>query len=104
MDIGEAAELTNIGTLFAFAIVAAAVLILRRRSPHLHRPFRVPFVPFVPLAGIAICLILMLALPSTTWVRFAGWMALGLLIYFAYGRRRSRLGNASRPPSGSPGN
>jgi basic amino acid/polyamine antiporter, APA family len=103
MDIGEAAELTNIGTLFAFAIVAAGVLILRKKNPHLHRPFRVPFVPFVPVAGILICVILMLALPSTTWFRFALWMALGLLIYFGYGRRRSRLGASSMPLSGPAG-
>lgn len=91
MDIGEAAELTNIGTLFAFVLVCAGIIILRRRDPHLHRPFRCPWVPVVPLLGIVTCIYLMISLPGVTWVRFIVWLALGLLIYFVYSRRRSKL-------------
>lgn len=85
------AELTNIGTLFAFVVVCAAVLVMRRVQPHAERPFRVPLAPFTPLLGILICLVLMLSLPAENWLRLVVWLALGLAIYFAYGRRRSVL-------------
>ncbi|HEY7864015.1 MAG TPA: amino acid permease [Thermoanaerobaculia bacterium] len=84
-------ELTNIGTLFAFILVCAAVIILRRRDPDRPRPFRTPFVPWVPLFGIAVCLYLMLNLPAATWIRFGIWLLIGVVIYFAYGFKRSRL-------------
>jgi APA family basic amino acid/polyamine antiporter len=90
-NINELVELTNIGTLFAFAIVAAGILILRYRDPDRPRPFRTPLVPWVPLAAIACCLYLMFELPGKTWVRFFLWMAVGLVLYFLYGYRRSRL-------------
>jgi APA family basic amino acid/polyamine antiporter len=92
--IGDAAEtydLTNIGTLFAFAIVCAGVLVLRILEPERHRPFRVPFVWVVAPLGIAACLFIMVGLPYQAWERFAGWLAIGLLIYFVYGVRHSRL-------------
>ncbi len=85
------AELTNIGTLFAFVIVCTAVLVMRRVQPHAERPFRVPLVPLVPILGIVICLLLMLALPAENWLRLGAWLALGLVIYFGYGRKRSIL-------------
>jgi APA family basic amino acid/polyamine antiporter len=85
------AELTNIGTLFAFVIVCGAVLVMRRIDPHAPRPFRVPLVPFVPILGILICLLLMLALPAENWLRLIIWLAVGLAIYFGYGRQRSVL-------------
>ncbi len=85
------AELTNIGTLFAFVVVCAAVLVMRRVQPHAERPFRVPLAPLTPLLGIAICLVLMLSLPAENWLRLVVWLALGLAIYFGYGRRRSVL-------------
>ncbi len=91
MDIGEAAELTNIGTLFAFGLVCAGVLLLRWQDPHLHRPFRCPLVPWVPLLGIFTCLYLMISLPIITWIRFISWLVLGLTIYFFYSRRHSNL-------------
>ena len=91
MDIGEAAELTNIGTLFAFTLVCGGVIILRRRNPQLHRPFRCPLVPWVPLSGMITCLYLMASLPRVTWIRFLVWLGIGLLIYFSYGYRRSKL-------------
>jgi APA family basic amino acid/polyamine antiporter len=90
-NINEIVELTNIGTLFAFAIVCAAVIILRVTEPDRPRLFKTPFVPFVPLLGIAMCLYLMLGLPRITWLRFGAWLALGLLVYFAYGFSHSHL-------------
>ena len=87
-------ELVSIGTLLAFIIVCAGVLVLRYRQPDLHRPFKTPFVPFVPIAGIAVCGFMMSFLPGTTWLRLIIWMAIGLAIYFFYGRHHSKLGLA----------
>ncbi len=90
-DIGSLADLTNIGTLFAFILVCVGVIVLRRTAPERPRPFRVALVPLVPLLGVALCGALMLSLPILTWLRFFAWLALGLLIYFLYGARHSRL-------------
>jgi APA family basic amino acid/polyamine antiporter len=90
-DIGSLADLTNIGTLFAFALVCVGVLILRRIDPSRRRPFRVPMVPLFPILGVLFCAALMLSLPIETWVRFFGWLAIGLAIYFIYGKSHSRL-------------
>ncbi|MBL8019207.1 MAG: amino acid permease [Leptospirales bacterium] len=90
-DIGTFADLANIGTLSAFVIVSAGVLILRKTDPGRPRPFRVPFVPFLPVLSILSCLMLMISLPLETWVRFFIWLAIGLLIYYGYGRRKSKL-------------
>jgi APA family basic amino acid/polyamine antiporter len=90
-DIAEAANLTNIGTLFAFILVCAGVIVLRHKDPDRPRPFRCPWVPVVPLLGILICFYLMISLPFMTWIRFGVWLAIGLTIYFLYSRRRSRL-------------
>jgi len=92
-------ELTNIGTLFAFVLVCAGVLVLRRKDPNRRRPFRTPLVPFVPLAGIAVCLYLMWELPLATWIRFGVWLAIGLVLYFSYGYRHSRF-DAGGSPAG----
>jgi APA family basic amino acid/polyamine antiporter len=89
LDIGTLADLTNIGTLFAFIIVSAGVIVLRKRQPERPRGFRVPLVPFLPLLAIACCLVLMLSLPLETWIRFVVWLAIGLVIYFLYGKRRT---------------
>jgi basic amino acid/polyamine antiporter, APA family len=86
------AELINIGTLAAFSMVSVAVLILRRTHPDLPRAFRCPGVPVVPLLAVASCLFLMLNLKRVTWIAFAAWLAIGLLIYFGYSRRHSKLG------------
>ena len=83
------AELTNIGTLLAFVIVCAAVLIMRRTNPDAERPFRAPFVPLVPILGILSCLLLMFSLPAENWWRLIIWLLLGFTIYFSYGRRHS---------------
>jgi APA family basic amino acid/polyamine antiporter len=90
-NINEMVELTNIGTLFVFVLVCAGVIILRRTDPDRPRAFRTPFVPAVPLLGIAMCVYLMLGLPWATWVRFSMWLAAGLVFYFAYGFRHSLL-------------
>ncbi|HET6288824.1 MAG TPA: amino acid permease C-terminal domain-containing protein, partial [Amycolatopsis sp.] len=82
---------TSIGTLFAFGLVNVAVLLLRKRQPEAPRSFRVPFSPVTPILGVLCCGYMMLSLDVATWIVFAGWMALGLLIYFGYSMRRSRL-------------
>jgi len=88
-------ELVSIGTLFAFVIVSVGVIVLRRTQPDLPRPFRTPFVPMVPIASAVVSVLLMLSLPWPTWERLLIWMAIGVALYFAYGRRHSRLQHAS---------
>jgi APA family basic amino acid/polyamine antiporter len=90
-DIGTFADLANIGTLFAFIVVSAGVIVLRRKQPERKRGFRMPGVPWLPGFSIACCFALMLSLPLMTWLRFAGWLAVGLAIYCAFGRRHSEL-------------
>jgi APA family basic amino acid/polyamine antiporter len=85
------ADLTNIGTLLAFAIVCSAVLIMRRTHPEAERPFRAPFVPLVPILGVLFCLLLMFSLPSENWLRLFIWLLIGFVIYFSYGRYHSVL-------------
>ncbi|HTA71907.1 MAG TPA: amino acid permease [Bryobacteraceae bacterium] len=87
-DIGTFADLSNIGTLFAFILVSAGVMVLRKKQPERKRGFRVPFVPLFPMISIVCCLILMLSLPLETWVRFVVWLVIGLFIYFGYSRKR----------------
>ena len=88
------AELVNIGTLFAFVVVCAAVLIMRRTNPNAPRPFRVPFVPLTPILGILTCTLLMFSLPAENWWRLIIWLAIGFFIYFGYGRHHSVLQQA----------
>ncbi len=91
IPISELADMVSIGALSAMIIVAVAVPVLRRRRPDLDRPFRVPFSPAVPVVAALACLYLMLNLNVLTWIRFAVWLVLGLVLYFAYGRRHSRF-------------
>lgn len=91
LDIGQAAELTNIGTLAAFILVCGGVIMLRKLEPTRQRPFKCPLVPIVPILGIVSCFGLMLSLPAVTWLRFFIWMAIGIVIYFLYGYRHSEL-------------
>jgi APA family basic amino acid/polyamine antiporter len=91
LPISILGELVSIGTLLAFIIVCISVLVLRKSKPDIHRPFKTPWVPFVPIAGAAICFLQMAALPLDTWLRLIIWMSLGLLIYFFYGRKHSKV-------------
>ncbi|HUO06345.1 MAG TPA: amino acid permease [Candidatus Binataceae bacterium] len=91
LPIQEIAELTNIGTLFAFVLVCLGVWILRHVEPDLHRPFRTPMVPLVPILGAVFCFYLMTRLPGVTWIRFFVWLTIGLAIYLSYGRHHSRV-------------
>ncbi|MFF7685957.1 amino acid permease [Streptomyces syringium] len=96
VPIGEAAELTNIGILLAFAVVCTAVIVLRYKRPELPRSFRCPWVPFVPAVGVAASIWLITYLAWQTWVRFAVWFGIGLVVYFAYSYRNSELAKAER--------
>jgi len=96
LPIRVVAELCSIGTLFAFVIVCCGVIVLRFTRPDLSRPFRVPLFPVLPLLGIVLCGYLMASLPVTAWERFLVWLAIGLVVYFAYSRRASRL---AAPPA-----
>ena len=91
IPIGILGELVSIGTLLAFVIVCAGVWILRRRRPELHRPFKTPLVPLVPILGILVSFYLMASLPFDTWLRLIIWLVIGLGIYFGYGRHHSRV-------------
>jgi APA family basic amino acid/polyamine antiporter len=84
-------ELVSIGTLLAFTIVCISIIVLRKTRPDIHRSFKTPWVPLVPVLGAAICLIQMVALPGDTWLRLIVWMAIGILIYLFYGKKRSML-------------
>jgi APA family basic amino acid/polyamine antiporter len=90
-NIAEVVDLTNIGTLFAFVLVSAGVIFLRRIDPDRPRPFRVPWVPITPLISIVACVYLMIQLPGVTWIRFGIWLVVGLIIYFTYGYTHSTL-------------
>jgi APA family basic amino acid/polyamine antiporter len=102
LPIDALLHLANIGTLFAFVVVCAAVLVMRRTNPAAPRPFRCPLVPVVPVAGIACCLLLMFSLPTANWWRLFAWLGIGLVIYALYGRhhsvlRRQRAAAGPRP-------
>ena len=85
-------EMVNVGTLFAFVLVSAGVIVLRRTRPDLKRGFRAPLVPFLPILSILACVWLMLNLTGLTWIRFGVWMVIGVVVYLLYGRRTSVLG------------
>lgn len=86
-------EMTSIGTLLAFVMVCLGILILRKKQPDLERPFKTPFVPLVPILGIITCVVMMLSLPFDTWLRLIVWLVIGFVIYFFYGKKRSKLRN-----------
>lgn len=96
IPLGQLADATSIGTLFAFALVNIAVIVLRRTRPTMTRTFRVPLSPLFPLIGLGLCLWMMGSLEVVTWVVFGVWMAVGLVLYFGYGMRRSRLATAEK--------
>jgi APA family basic amino acid/polyamine antiporter len=102
VPLTEIAKLVNIGTLFAFLLVNVGVIWLRRSRPDLDRGYRVPFVPVVPIIGALLCIYLMTKLDAQTWLRFGGWLVLGLVIYGLYGYRHSRLRAAAGRPDDGP--
>jgi APA family basic amino acid/polyamine antiporter len=91
VDIGQAADLSNIGTLFAFVLVSLGVIFLRKSQPDRPRAFRVPFVPLFPIISVLLCISLMSGLLVITWLRFFIWLAVGLVIYFLYSRHHSEF-------------
>jgi APA family basic amino acid/polyamine antiporter len=91
LDIGTTANLSNIGTLFAFVLVSIGVLILRYREPDRHRGFKAPLGPLFPILSIVFCIVLMMGLEIITWIRFFAWLVIGLLIYYFYSRHRSEF-------------
>lgn len=99
LPISASGEMTSIGTLFAFMVVCLGVIILRKTQPNLRRGFRTPFSPYVPALGALVCLIMMCGLEWATWFRFIGWMIIGVVIYFSFGRRHSRLNQPQPTPS-----
>lgn len=96
LPIGLLGEMVSIGTLLAFVIVCAGILVLRKKEPHADRGFRTPWVPFVPIMGILVCLVEMAALPLDTWIRLLGWMAMVFGIYFLYGIKHSKVQRAKQ--------
>ena len=96
-DVGTFAEMSNIGTLFAFVLVSAGVIVLRYKDPHRPRGFRVPFGPVIPILSVFFCILLMAGLPAKTWLRFFIWLAIGLVIYVLYSRKRSEFYKAVTP-------
>ena len=95
LPISLLGELVSIGTLLAFTIVCISIIVLRRTRPDIERPFKTPFVPVIPALGALICLVQMAALPLDTWLRLIAWMALGMVIYFTYSYRHSKIRNQS---------
>jgi APA family basic amino acid/polyamine antiporter len=90
-DVGTLAEMSNIGTLFAFVLVSIGVIVLRYKDPTRHRGFRVPFGPVIPILSTVFCILLMAGLPAITWVRFFVWLIIGLFVYYFYSRKRSEF-------------
>lgn len=93
VPVSELGHMVSIGTLFAFTLVCIGILVLRKTQPNVERPFKTPLVPLVPVLGIIVCLIMMVSLPVESWERLAIWLAIGLVIYFAYSRKHSKLNN-----------
>ena len=104
VPIGQLGQLVSIGTLLAFIIVCAGVMILRKRRPELARPFKTPWMPFTPIMGILVSFALMSSLPVDTWLRLIIWLAVGMVVYYTYGRHNSKVqrGESVVPPPPAP--
>jgi len=102
IPISVLGELVSIGTLLAFIIVCAGIWVLRRTRPEVPRPFRTPWVPLVPILGIVISGLMMVSLPLDTWLRLIVWLIIGMVIYFTYSRRHSKVQQSGTPVSGPP--
>ena len=98
LPISVLSQLVSMGTLLAFVLACIGILVLRRTAPQLERPFRTPGMPWVPIAGALACLLQMVALPWTTWERLIAWLAIGMVVYFAYGRARARRVREAKAP------
>jgi APA family basic amino acid/polyamine antiporter len=96
VPVSDLGHMVSIGTLFAFVLVCIGVLVMRKQMPHVHRPFKTPLVPFVPVMGILVCLYLMYSLPNESWVRLVIWMGIGVAIYFFYSRYNSKVRNPDK--------
>ncbi|WP_311182069.1 APC family permease [Hymenobacter volaticus] len=99
VPISVVGEMTSIGTLLAFVMVCLGILIMRKKEPNAPRGFRTPWVPVVPILGILTCLVMMVSLPWETWLRLAVWLAIGLAIYYGYGKKHSKLRQQSELPA-----
>ncbi len=97
VPVSDLGHMVSIGTLLAFSLVCIGVLIMRKKMPDVPRSFRTPLVPFVPIAGVVVCFYLMYALPSESWIRLIVWMVLGVIVYFLYGKRNSKVGEDGAP-------
>jgi APA family basic amino acid/polyamine antiporter len=102
VPIGDLGQMVSIGTLMAFVIVCAGIWVMRKKRPEINRPFRTPWVPFVPIMGIIISLLMMVSLNLLTWVRLLVWLIIGMIIYFTYGRRHSVVQRAAQSPAPPP--
>ncbi len=91
IPLADLAELVNIGTLTAFTLVSFSILRLRKTQPDLRRPFKTPWVPFVPIMSIICCVFLLINLKPVTWIRFVVWLAIGMVVYFGYSVKHSQL-------------
>lgn len=96
VPISDLGHMVSIGTLFAFTLVCIGILVLRKTMPDLHRPFKTPLVPLVPILGIIVCLLMMTSLPWESWERLGIWMGLGVIVYFMYGRKHSKVRKAAQ--------
>ncbi|WCM41215.1 amino acid permease [Flavobacterium sp. CBA20B-1] len=95
VPVSDLGHMVSIGTLFAFTLVCIGILVLRKTQPNIERPFKTPFVPVVPILGIIVCLVMMASLPIESWERLAIWLGLGLIIYFAYSKKHSKLNSSN---------
>lgn len=96
VPVSDLGHMVSIGTLFAFTLVCIGILVLRKTEPNIERPFKTPLVPFVPIMGIIVCVVMMLSLPGESWERLAIWLLIGVVIYMFYGRKHSKLNNSTK--------